>query len=380
MDPLVRLMIKDAAMKVSEMAIWIIVVAVREYVLSLLKNTLSNLESVTAEHSLTALDFHPCAMRSGNMGKTRITTSDFTTDVKQNGSSEKGVTGIKHIISGQKRRCISSLDIAATLNRTRMAPDESMAGSITPLSFDRCLHASINGNCVSLPPAFDSVQSFIVESIQSASKKQKHEWPDPSTVAAAVPSDISNAEESSQKTCGDNSSSTNSHLRIGELGKEGKNFAALQARMAAMTAPPELTPVAPSTAMSDGDNNGATVAPTTHPNSVVEGSTPPRGRGRGFGVKNLAAMRARSSCCTPSTSSDNNPAADPPASSSQQGSKVPLEYAHTTTANASVPLGMDLQNLQEVEATSPLDVSSTGDEARGVSVLYVQGHADTPVL
>lgn len=369
-------------MKVSEMAIWVIVVAVREYVRSLLNDTISNLESVTTEHSLAALDFSQCAMHSGNMGKAR--TTDCATDMKQNGSNEKGVAGIKQV-TGQKRRCISSLDIAATLNRTRMAPEGSLAGSVEPLAYERCFHASLNGNCVSLTPAFDSVQSFIVDSIQSASKKQKHEWLVPSPVAAAQP-DLSTAEKPSQKA-----RNGSSHLSAGGLGKEAKNLAALKARADAMTAAPapESIPIAPAPptapkvatvpdVMSDGQpslvagDNGATVAATLERNRPPP-SIPPRGRGRGFGVKNLAAMLARSASCTPSS---DNPAAD--LASSQQGSEQHSESAQTATA--SVPLGIELRRLQEVQATSPLKVPSTGDEAKGVRVLPVQGHADTPQL
>jgi hypothetical protein len=90
-------------------------------------------------------------------------------------------------------------------------------------------------------------------------------------------------------------------------------------------------------------------------------------------VKNLAAMLARSASCTPSS---DNPAAH--LASSQQRSEQHSEFAQTATA--SVPLGIELRRFQEIQATSPLNVPSTGDEAKGVSVLPVQGHSDSPQL
>jgi hypothetical protein len=413
-------------MKVSETAIWVLVVAVREYVRSLLNDTITNLESVASEHLLGALECSQCAVRSGNIGKKKAT--DSATDAKQYGLNGNGVVRINQA-TGQKRLAISSLDIAATLNRTRMAPEGSLAGSVQPLAYERCYHASFNGNFAPLPPAFGSVQSFIVDSIQSASKKPKHEWRDTTPVAAAHPDSLNVAESSRKAISGSSRSPT------GGLGMEAKNLAALKARAAAVVvAPaPESIPIAlvpviasvpltapvlaiapapptvpQTTAATDtksagqpslvAGDNGATVA-VIQPKPVEDHrppSIPPRGRGRGFGVKNLAAMRARS---VPNSLDDKQ--ATEPAPSHQEGSSEQAPESVQTTKSpvqlATKQNGMELRRLQDVQLrsnapgmpssatlggndTSSMDVPSTADEARGVSVVSVQGNADATQL
>lgn len=403
-DPIVRRIVRDDSMKVSETAIWVLIVAVREYVRSLLNDTISSLEAVATEHSLGALEFSQCAVRSGNMSGTKA--ADSATDATQNGSNEKSVVRINQV-TGQKRRAIRSLDIAATLNRTRIAPEGSLAGSVQPLAFERCYHVSFNGSLASLPPAFDSVQSFIVDSIQSASKKPKHEWKDPALVAAADP-DSSKAVKSSRNG--------SSHSPTGALGMEAKNLAEVDARAAAIVVArePESIPIAPvlptapfpaiamaprtvpqTTATADslsagqpslivGESAGADAVIRLKP---TEGKKTPSisslGRGRGFGVKNLAAMLARS---VP-LSADDNQATETAPSQQECSIEHKPEPAQTTNSPAQLVTkqnGKELRRLQEVQLrssvqgvpsiatedgddTSPIALPLTADEAKGVS-------------
>jgi hypothetical protein len=344
--------------------------------------------------------------------------ADSATDAKHNGSNQKSVVRINQV-TGQKRRAIRSLDIAATLNRTRIAPEGSLAGSVQPLAFERCYHVSFNGSFASLPPAFDSVQSFIVDSIQSTSKKLKHEWNDPALVAAADP-DSSKAAKSSRKAI-----SGSSHSPTGALGMEAKNLAELNARAAAtVVAPePESIPIAPvlltapfpaiamaprtvpqTTATADslsasqpslivGESAGADAVIRLKP--IEEKKTPslsPLGRGRGFGVKNLAAMLARS---VPLSADDNQATETAP---SQQECSIEQQPEPAQTTNSPAQLvtkqnGKELRRLQEVQMrssvqgvpsiaaeggddTSPIDLPLTADEAKGVSFVPLQGNAD----
>lgn len=365
-DPLVRKIVRENHAKVSETAIWLLIVAVREYVQAVLKNTVTNLASVDSEQSMRPIKFAPYAIRSWKMSQL-----EADTDKEGESDSEKKVAAkdnsptkeVKVAVnvepsSGEKKRRITSLDIASALNGTRVS-SETLAGSVTSLAYERCC-LSFNGNQPSLPPALDSVRAFVVESMESAAKKPKHEWRDPDLIpiAPAAPVDTvmppppkpsTPTKPSSRKSSGDSSRSP-----TGGLEKEGNNFASLKARAAAaaeLTTPVETAatgkqsalPSTPPATCRPSEQAGSNDLNVTPPNTCGVRQSPsisPRGRGRGFGVKNLAAMRARNVSSETLPTDGSTP---PP----KQQALVASPSANSTESTHSA--GKELRRLEQVQ-------------------------------
>ena len=360
---MVRGIVHDDGFKVSESAVWLLVVAVRQYVASLLKRTISNLESVATNQSLPAIEFSQCAMRSGNMYKKG--TPDSSTETKE---------------AGTKRRRITPLDVATVLNAGGMGEEGLLGGSALRLAVERCSFASYDESQLFLSPGFDSVQSFIAESINLESKKPKHEWLDPDPAAERTLDDISPSSSQLNEKDTDQIPSKSSPLPAGGLGREAKNLAMLKARAAAAAAaansdaasassaraidgkPPDQSSPGTGKPFNQSGDNGASGADK----QVLPQQGARSGKGKGFGVKNLAAMRARSVSASPASAmatagsaGDKAPSPDPKAISGSSGSPK-LQDSGTGGAPAgNVPVGnlptklnggKELRRLEEARA------------------------------
>lgn len=333
-DPLVRGIVREeSGLKVSENAIWLLIVAVRQYTEGVVKDTVSHLESVRSERSLDPIQFAPCAIRSGNMAASKSTPNadGEKSDAGKKDSADTKTSSAKEASSdrkpkaGAKRRRVTPSDIASALNGTRLSEAGSLSGSVSSLAHQRCYQASFNGIQPDVPPALDSVQSFLLDRIESASKRPRHEWRDPDalpTPRAVAPIAPKPRQQSPRKRTSKGSSTCSPGL-----GKEARNVGALPVVAKAATASrpspaptaavpryrpqvPVARPQVPAAALPP---NIATNAPMPYvpqtppafrggyvapsPTVGVRESPPsasPRGRGRGFGVKDLAAMKARS--------------------------------------------------------------------------------------
>jgi hypothetical protein len=227
---------------------------------------------------------------------------------------------------------------------------------------------SFNENQLSMPLSFDSVHSFVVDSMESASKKQRHERLDSKPLAASpvVPATPMTPDTRIETSHSNRSSSGGSHLSPGELGKDANDLNAMRARAAAAAAtmqmaaaqaavgivntlPPAtktaITPTFPSTPPTNsrpmghsGSKDRNITPPPTTGLKTSPPSVSPRGRGKGFGVKDLAAMRARSGNTPPKQSSTLSP----------QPVGTPIgQNAVGETQNGA---GKELRRLQEVQA------------------------------
>lgn len=367
-DPRVREIVRgESSLKVSETAVWLLIVSVRGYVQSLLKDTVSNLSSVDTEQSLEAVEFTQSATRSGNMGG----GAEKNTEISDSGKKPAGKD--KKAVPKKKRR-ISSLDIASALSGTRLSSRDSLGGSVSGVGYQRCCHVPLNGNQLSSVPTFGTVQSFIVDSIESASKKPKHEWRDPAPFpsppdAPFVPSPATpRASDASPKK-----RTATSRSPTGGPRQEAAHLALLQARAAASKAtsvqpsavsttvsrpPPAAAPVKaiaspaipatpPPAATNATEHQAGSRERNITPPVTARPSPPPtispRGRGKGFGVKDLAAMRARN---TP-------PGKGTPPSPTPFEKEAKSDHGEQSTPVAAMKqngAGKELRRLQEAEA------------------------------
>lgn len=393
-DPIVRSIVREGSgLKVSESAVWLLIVSVREYVQSLINDTISNVASVDTEQSLQATEFAPYAIRSGNMhgtdqdskidankiasikdAGTKTPTNDKKSVVVS--SKDKAANLSKRAPSaGEKRRRITSLDIASGLSGTRLSTTGPLAGSVSGLAYENCFATSFNGNQLSFPSTFESVQSFLVDSMETASKKPRHEWLDPApfptpptaptppavrkTKKESPPKKVSAAASSRSLTAARNLAAPKARAAqptpavrapVGVAVAAGV-ATATQAVPAAATvtaaAPPATPPVAKPAAGQPGSTERKDATPPQRPSPPQVIS--PRGRGRGHGVKDLAAMRARSGS-TPPKQTGTSTSPQPPARAE----------ANSAVARQNGGAGKELRHLEQVQkANSPEATTNT---------------------
>lgn len=357
LDPKIREYIREeSGLKVSEPAIWLLVVSVREYVQSLLKDTVSNLSSVETKQALDAIEFSEASKRSGNMddAEKKIPAYEgMSTPTKEN--TNGSVT--KETFENGKKRRITPLDLASAMTSTRLSAAGTLSGSVSHVAYERCCHMPFKEDHLFSPEAFGSVQSFVVDSMESASKKPRHD-PAPPVAAGA------SKELPGKKPSG----GTNSNVPPnGDTGKESKELAALKARATAATVAanasagrvpqadmarqvpaaiampitrPAVPPTPPSTGRSTTQDRNATPPASLRPSPPAAS---PRGRGRGFATKDLAAMRARNT--PPKGTSPTAPSTTP---QQQEGSKAETSIGKSPPgATQNGGAGKELRRLQD---------------------------------
>ena len=376
-DPMVRRLVRENHLKASETAIWLLIIAVREYVQSVLKDTMTNLAAVDSEQALGPIVFTPCAISSGKMGELE---ADVYYNKEDKDDSQKKVAAIETNIptkenavvevkpsAREKKRRITSLDIASALNGRRMSA-RSLAGSVPSLAYERCCHASFIGNLPSPPQALDSLKAFIVDSIESAAKKPKHERRDPGPIAIAPTVTVEPGIPKPKKASPRDTSGGSNHMPTGGLGKEAKNLAELKTR-AATAAEAESTPFdgamtvsqldstigiqpsVPSTMLATGEHLEQNASPA---NSGVRASQSISPRGRGIGIKNLAVMRARTASSEIGTSAYTPPPkqasiASPNLPQQQQGSETNAASGGYSTPVSTKQNGKEVNRLHDIQ-------------------------------
>lgn len=322
-DPHVRKLAESANMKVSEHAVWLMVVAVKEFSQAVLLKTLGIIKAVDAGHTPPRLTRPAAGPQS-----TWITANDIS-------PKSTAPTG--------RMRCITSSDLHAVIANLPTTT-RSLSGWVSRSVFERSLNASLNSSLVLGGRAFHEVKKHIVSSISPPDQRLCVETSTPALPIQVIHSGLNHGDVELLK-------GRKSPLMRG-LGRGAKDLAALKARAATIKpesdvpkndeTPPGATPV--STEKSElvdskrtpsqppvSENSSVKLAGTTNkpsdddvmlqelPNSG-EGAAPlPQDscsilenvqgggslslseqkaiasrRGKGHGVKNLAMMRARS--------------------------------------------------------------------------------------
>jgi hypothetical protein len=207
-DPQVRKFAESTGLKVSEHAVWLLVVAVKEFTKSLLKKTLSSMNAVSAGH------IPPLLTRS-------FAISDNVWSTESVGGASKP----DHLNVSQK--VIKSSDLHAVIANLPIS-SRSLSGSVSRTVFERSLYTSINSSLILGGGAFTELKTHIISKITPVESKRLR------VDSAAAPPPIQMLHPSTgnqnQETAKDYSA-----LPTRGLGRGAKDLAALKARATSLT-------------------------------------------------------------------------------------------------------------------------------------------------
>jgi hypothetical protein len=309
-DPNVRARAHQLGMKVSENAVWLLVAAAKEYTDSVLKSIITSVKSIDAGQVPARHPKHQIMKRTKG-------------SPTKNGTSP----GEPTLPSGMIRS-ITATEVHALTARMHTGAVLSLGGSVSRLSYERSLFSSLDMSAATVVNSSDEVRQYITSELLSSIE------PKPASIQmneTKVGIPLTQASETSRSDAPTEerkrlSAAQNIILRppIGGLGRGAKDLAALKARASVTSkdnvggpvaaaqslpsepgptaAPPEASIAAPEAL--PAENPGAQKAATTDDEGKrsLQNQSPmpkhqPMGvsrKGKGFGVKNLRAMMARS--------------------------------------------------------------------------------------
>ncbi len=154
-DPYVRSAAQREGLKVAENAVWLVVVGMREYVKSLLKNTIATMDSVNEIRELSRDS--ALVTQSGPVAKAR----DVST------AHEDFVPTSTTNISGKRKR-VSALDVAACL----MSSPVNNGRSVNRLAIENCYLSAFDVHPATSLSGFESIRSYVASGITIASPKR----------------------------------------------------------------------------------------------------------------------------------------------------------------------------------------------------------------
>jgi hypothetical protein len=304
-DPLVRKIVQEGGMRVSENALWLLVVATKTHSQSILKNVIVMKEG----------------LEKGQLVTPEIELSAAASPSKRRPSPQKKATSpsFAALRGPRAKKVVRASDICALTATMHGGPIDSLGGSLSRSTFERCVHSSYASNYVSPGRDFFEVQRFISsEILAGAARRAKREREQPKLAPtphqanpAVAPTDQPNQTEekpTAPPSLAASQSSAMSQAKVHGLGRGAKNLAALKARAA--SPPPTQAPNDAETLDAsipnddgirdeslDGNTDGRALSEgDSNADGETDGGSPLNmhgRRGKGFGIKNLAAMRAR---------------------------------------------------------------------------------------
>ena len=263
-DPEMRALVQRAKMKVNEDAVWLTIVSAKEYASTILKGCIGLKQSI-----------HHGKLKRGPPGPNRML-----------GRPEKAArkdTDHQLLALPPSERTISPLDVQCFVATLRVGGVQSRGCTVSRLTCERALLASGETSLVPYGPAFHQIKAFIQKKLAPTS-----------TTSVRFQKDT--ASESGRPY-------------FGGLGRGAKDLAAIKRRSSSKVEGEDLSErgsessrqTAPQESMDQHSSRGTCQASPSSRGSNVsvadskqEVAVPAR-RGKGFGTKNLAAMRARSS-------------------------------------------------------------------------------------
>lgn len=336
-DPHVRKLADSTGMMASENAIWLLVVAVKEFTKSLLENTLSTVKSVDAGQVPPRLMMRPLVLSK----KRSLSEKD---------ESSKPMQIATHLTP---TNCITSFDLHTVIANLPTSA-RSLSGCIARATYERSLYSTFDNSLVAGGHAIDELKNFIVSALApplgptsqvqpldalaniSAEEALTGRKSPPTRGLGRGAKDLaalkarassvtakSNVDLPATDTKGYPGQSSNA-IRLGTTSSsltQSESAAWLRAENPSMPIPPNAVdapfqkleqPLAPSVATlkppeqlfdvitaSEQSPDAKSVTETFESTETTQGVH----RGKGHGVKNLAAMRARSvtSSTDPST-------------------------------------------------------------------------------
>lgn len=321
-DPMVRKNVENRGMRVSENAVWLLVVAVREHAKSVMKNALIHKKARDEGKIPVPFLRYPNVLASSRQSK-----KDSGQD-KQEATSQPDDSHVK----AKQKVPMTALDIFASSASMPIGRAGSIGGALSSQALERCLYSAYN----SLPSVpgkdFATVQNYITAEIASLARDRKSLAPpkpraeitdhrvsrqpirqspvqispqdvmlDPSLqprpISVQIRANSVSSIEHSNVIIGQAKapaipppaipSRADSQNSVNGLGRGAKNLAALIRR--------ESTGDVSATAnVSDTQQNDSANATKEETQSSGAEQMATARKGKGFGTKDLAAMRARS--------------------------------------------------------------------------------------
>lgn len=387
-DPYVRSAAQREGLKVSENAVWLVVVGMREYVKSLLKNTIATIDSVNEIRELP-------------LGSALLSPSE---PVEKPGDISKAneafVRTSTTIMSGKRKR-VSALDVAACL----MSSPVNRGHRANRLAFENCYLSAFDVHPVTSHGGFESIQHYVSSGITIASPKrprtQKDSQFQPPEIAphggladAKTISDRPQPDVLSNRPSAKSGSVAPPHPTqarrspIKGMGRGAKNLEALKARAAAAASAAKNDTQATGASSASHqtvvmNDNAEPAKPSTKP--TEDAALPPEPRS----APSQSSLSSNPRQSFPMHRKGPSPATERPATGSRDGSKVAVGFAGTTKAAApssgesAVSQGMLQSDLTTAQVGShgalksverqPHEPSSSADRAGETAPLLDSG-------
>lgn len=239
-DPHIRRCVDAAGMKASENAIWLLVVAVKEFTKHILENTLSAVQAVKAGHVPPRITTHPMSLA----GKRH--SPDFA---KPN--QDATIAALAKIITLNDLHAVTS---------NLPTSEQSLIGCVSRSTFEYGLFSSCDNDLSIGGRAFDDLKAYIVSSITPPEpKRMKVQAPHQKTQTASLTTSV--------RTVPDEPFMGRKSPPVRGLGRGAKDLAALKARAGTGATTPNSEIVSAEAAPNE-DLSAAIKVETVHPMTV----------------------------------------------------------------------------------------------------------------
>jgi len=243
-DPYIRALAQANGMRVTENAVWLLVIAMKEYVTAILRNCIS------AKNMIEAGEPPPLfpLVRQRVLHKKR--------EIGDHKSELLGIKGPNP--EGGQPNCVTAHDVHMLASGMSVGNPRSIGGSVSRIAFERSLFCSSSTPLTPGGAGYEEVRQFISSKLEVPPSRAK------------------------------------------EKPLEANEKSSIKYVMVPLVASTSATPVSPSTSGTAAAAASATapVLSTSQPQEDLDRSKSPRMGGMGRGAKDLAALKARASFST----------------------------------------------------------------------------------
>jgi hypothetical protein len=327
-DPFVRSLSSGSGMRVSENAIWLLVVALKQF---------------ASNSILQAIDSAK-AVNSGCLPPRSLPTISLS---KRPSPSKAKDSPIKRQRTDEPIHCLGIFDFYSPVAcmSTKSATGNSIQAAVSRFAFEKSLHAMFDGHVCQDSVMFEGLKDFLTSKL--------------SIIVPAKERDLA-LSASVDKVA--NQNERRSPVQSGGLGRGAKSLASLMARTNKPVPPTSVANegkgLPESSHLTSGDVAQPTFASTTDDDNEEketddksEALQQSARRGKGFGVKNLAAMRARSSTITSTKMGDEDAAAAPLTDDAEPVDAPGYAESHIDDVSNEKPSHATLEAMKAVDAT-----------------------------
>jgi hypothetical protein len=169
-DPLVREMAERSNMRVSENAIWLLIVAAREHTKNVIRNAVVCKKGIE-QGEIPATFLHYPKVLAGTKNPSKRDSIQEKHDRPPLADYAQG--------KSQSRKVVSSFDIFASSASMPSGCSASLGGSVSSTALERCLHSAFDSSPFVPGADFTNVQNYIVREITSLARERKRLLPPP---------------------------------------------------------------------------------------------------------------------------------------------------------------------------------------------------------